>query len=253
MPCSCAGRCCGATGSNATSGGGIPACHHPSNSCIANFTANSTYFPSGLAALSDKLGGVGFNLYHHLFCNSAEGGNAYAEKGYRFDTGYVVPEQSLEFYREIFAQGKAQRQVAFEIDYLSRYASIPTQRASLTNASTWLQGMADAAAEQHIPIQYCMQYPRHILESALHPAVTQARASTDYSGWINFYDFGHIALLNVALDLRPSKDNFRTKVCESCKSYLSASTERVFCYCATRRFNLILVHFSFIYASTPLT
>ena len=60
------------------------------------------------------------------------------------------------------------------------------------------------------------QYPRHILESALHPAVTQARASTDYSGPLNFFDFGHIALLNVALDLRPSKDNFRSKVCESC-------------------------------------
>ena len=63
--------------------------------------------------------GAGFNLYHHLFC----AGNRY-ESEYSFDSEYVVPQQSLKFYREIFAQGLAQRQVAFEVDYLSRYASI---------------------------------------------------------------------------------------------------------------------------------
>ena len=49
--------------------------------------------------------------------------------------------------------------MAFEIDYLSRYAGIPDQRSSLTAASQWLGGMATAAAEARIPIQYCMQYP----------------------------------------------------------------------------------------------
>lgn len=103
-----------------------------------------------------------------------------------------------------------------QIDYLSRYAGIISQRSSLGAASQWLAGMATAAAEHGIAIQYCMQYPRHILESALHPAVTQARASTDYDSPKNFFDFGHIALLNVALDLRPSKDNFRSKECTQC-------------------------------------
>ena len=205
MPCSCAGRCCGATGA------GAPRCEKSSDSCILDFTANQTYFPSGLANLSEYIG-AGFNLYHHLFCV----GNAYEARGYRFDNEYVVPEQSRKFYERLFAQGKAQKQVAFEIDYLSRYAGIPSQRSSLTGASQWLKGMADAAAEAHLPIQYCMQYPRHILESALHPAVTQARASTDYDSPLNFFDFGHIALLNVALDLSPSKDNFRTQLCTEC-------------------------------------
>lgn len=205
MPCSCAGRCCGATGT------GAPTCEKSSDSCILDFVANDTYFPSGLANLSEYVG-AGFNLYHHLFC----AGNAYEARGYRFDNEYVVPEQSKQFYKEIFGQGKAQKQVAFEIDYLSRYAAIPSQRSSLTGASQWLKGMADAAAEAHLPIQYCMQYPRHILESALHPSVTQARASTDYDSPLNFFDFGHIALLHVALDLSPSKDNFRTQLCTEC-------------------------------------
>ena len=231
MPCSCAGRCCGATGV------GAPKCEHTSNSCIKNFVANATYFPNGLANLDL---GAGFNLYHHLFCGAGMGGNDY-EQSFNFSNQYVVPEQSLEFYKHLFAQGKQQRQVAFEIDYLSRCkmailsrfvalpvsltrkasllsadAGIPDQRSSLTAASQWLGGMATAAAEARIPIQYCMQYPRHILESALHPAVTQARASTDYDAPENFFDFGHIALLNVALDLRPSKDNFRSKECTQC-------------------------------------
>ena len=205
MPCSCAGRCCGATGA------GAPICEKSSDSCILDFVANNTYFPSGLANLSRYVG-AGFNLYHHLFCP----GNAYEARGYRFEDEYVVPEQSRQFYEGLFAQGKAQKQVAFEIDYLSRYASIITQRSSLTGASQWLKGMADAAAAAHLPIQYCMQYPRHILESALHPAVTQARASTDYDSPLNFFDYGHIALLNVALDLAPSKDNFRTQLCTEC-------------------------------------
>lgn len=205
MPCSCAGRCCGATGV------GAPKCEVVSNSCIMNFTANQTYFPEGLANLSQYID-AGFNMYHHLFCD----GNAYEKAGYTFDNAYVVPTQSLRFYREIFAQGLAQNQVAFEIDYLSRYAAIPSQRSNLTAASQWLKGMADAAAEAHLPIQYCMQYPRHILESALCPAVTQARASTDFDSPLNFFDFGHIALLNVALELRPSKDNFRSKACTQC-------------------------------------
>jgi hypothetical protein len=148
--------------------------------------ANSTYFPRGLANLSQALGGAGFNMYHHLFCV----GNVYTND-FEFESEYVVPGQSLQFYRQLFAQGKAQNQVAFEIDYLSRYAGIPSQRSSLTGASQWLKGMADAAAEAHIPIQYCMQYPRHILESALHPSVTQARSSTDYDSPLNFYDYGH--------------------------------------------------------------
>ena len=198
MPCSCAGRCCGATGT------GAPKCEHTSDSCIKNFEANSTYFPRGLANLSHDLGGVGFNLYHHLFCGAGMGGNSY-EQSFQFSDGYVVPSQSQHFYQQLFAQGKKQQQVAFEIDYLSRYAAIVSQRSSLTAASQWLGGMAVAAAEAHLPIQYCMQYPRHVLESVQYPAVTQARASTDYDSPLNFFDFGHIALLPVALDLRPSK------------------------------------------------
>jgi hypothetical protein len=103
MPCSCAGRCCGATGE------GAPPCEHVSNSCIQNFTANTTFFPSGLANLSSYLK-AGFNLYHHLFCDD----NAYDDK-FKFADQYVKPEQSLEFYRQLFVQGKQQRQVAFEV------------------------------------------------------------------------------------------------------------------------------------------
>jgi hypothetical protein len=38
----------------------------------------------------------------------------------------------------------------------------------------------------------------------------------DLSHTGSLWSAGHIALLNVALDLRPSKDNFRSKLCENC-------------------------------------
>ena len=40
--------------------------------------------------------------------------------------------------------------------------------------------MAAAAESSNVTIQYCMSLPRHILQSASFPRVTQARASHDY-------------------------------------------------------------------------
>ena len=148
MPCSCAGRCCGATGV------GAPKCEHTSNSCIKNFVANATYFPGGLANLSDHIG-AGFNLYHHLFCGAGMGGNDY-EQSFNFSNQYVVPEQSLEFYKHLFAQGKQQRQVAFEIDYLSRCKMVTLSRfvalpVSLTRRASPLQTRAFQISARRSP------------------------------------------------------------------------------------------------------
>jgi hypothetical protein len=47
-------------------------------------------------------------------------------------------------------------------------------------AKEWLGAMAAAAEATNVTVQYCMSLPRHILQSASFPRVTQARASHDY-------------------------------------------------------------------------
>lgn len=43
--------------------------------------------------------------------------------------------------------------------------SMSITKSSVTAGSAWLQAMADAAAGLNLTIQYCMPYPRHVLES----------------------------------------------------------------------------------------
>ena len=52
-----------------------------------------------------------------------------------------------------------------------------------------------------------MSFPRYILESMKHPAVTNARGSEDYAaGWSNLLLVGYTSLLYEAVGLRTSKD-----------------------------------------------
>jgi hypothetical protein len=48
-------------------------------------------------------------------------------------------------------------------------------------AERWLQGLSNAAAKLNVPVQFCMSYPRYILETLRLPAVTNARASDDFN------------------------------------------------------------------------
>ncbi|RUS84124.1 hypothetical protein EGW08_008098, partial [Elysia chlorotica] len=75
----------------------------------------------------------------------------------------------------------------------------------------WLTQMGRAAEQFGIPIQYCMAYSRHILQSLEVPAVTQARVSDDYQPArpdIPQYKIGITSMFADALNLAPSKDTF---------------------------------------------
>ena len=101
---------------------------------------------------------------------------------------------------------------AAEWDYQSTaYSMLPHYRTNATAASVYMAGMADAALELGLPLQWCMSYPRYILESLKHPAVTNARGSEDYAaGYINLMLVGYTSLLYEAVGIRVSKDNFAT-------------------------------------------
>jgi hypothetical protein len=78
----------------------------------------------------------------------------------------------------------------------------------VTAGSAWLKAMADAATGLGITIQYCMALPRHMLESTLHPAVTNARASGDYHPGAANFQIQTSSLFYWAIGIAPSKDDW---------------------------------------------
>jgi hypothetical protein len=83
--------------------------------------------------------------------------------------------------------------------------------ADVDAADRWYGGMAAAALERGIAIQYCLPSATDILQSLTLPAVVQARASDDYVSVVNnTYQIGGSALLMGALAIAPSKDTLWT-------------------------------------------
>lgn len=91
--------------------------------------------------------------------------------------------------------------VAAEWDYQSTsYSDMEHYRSNATAASDYIAGMADAALECGIALQFCMSFPRFLLESMKHPAVTNARGSEDYAaGYDNLLKVGYTSLFYEAV------------------------------------------------------
>ena len=62
--------------------------------------------------------------------------------------------------------------------------------ADVHAAERWYGGMARAAHERNLTIQYCLPSATDILISLSYPSVVQARASTDY---VDLLAFGGLA------------------------------------------------------------
>ena len=137
-----------------------------------------------------------WNLYQNYFCPQRNGSmnrwqamgkfdfivDGYGQQHPGLGFAHVEPEQSLAFFRDVWGQGVAQGMKSTEWDYMSTaYTRMDHYRSNVTAASSYIAGMADAALELGVGLQYCMSLPRYILESMKHPAVTNARGSEDYA------------------------------------------------------------------------
>eukprot|EP01064_Diplonema_japonicum_P021834 TRINITY_DN313_c0_g2_i1.p1 TRINITY_DN313_c0_g2~~TRINITY_DN313_c0_g2_i1.p1 ORF type:complete len:783 (+),score=193.61 TRINITY_DN313_c0_g2_i1:56-2404(+) len=196
--------------------------------CKINDTAVTKFFPSGLQSLSETIGPL--LLYSGPTCDVStywkeNGGeweaiySLYYNRGWALGKlGNVHPDSSYAFYKQRFDVGVAtQGMQNFEIDFLDfNYLLFPMFLTNLTASEDWLRGMATAAAEHDFSIQYCMALPSDFLVSVNFDAVTDARASQDYSpGWQGNYQIGGTALLLSSVGLSASKDNFWTSGNES--------------------------------------
>eukprot|EP01061_Rhynchopus_euleeides_P003475 TRINITY_DN12730_c2_g1_i1.p1 TRINITY_DN12730_c2_g1~~TRINITY_DN12730_c2_g1_i1.p1 ORF type:complete len:871 (+),score=296.29 TRINITY_DN12730_c2_g1_i1:77-2689(+) len=192
-------------------------------SCKVNDTELANLFPDGLQALSMQTGPL--LLYSGPTCDSStywkkNGGEWDSIQSVYFDQGWakgrlgnIRPELSAEFYKSVMVRSRDRQGMRdFEIDFLSfNTLMFPGMMEQVGSAELWLEGMATAAANAGINIQYCMAMPSDLLLSAKYPNVVNARASPDYiPGWDGNFRVGGTALLLSALGLGASKDNFWT-------------------------------------------
>ncbi|KAJ1449132.1 hypothetical protein M885DRAFT_573240 [Pelagophyceae sp. CCMP2097] len=127
-----------------------------------------------------------------------------------YDFVDVSPEASRDFYAEFFDRGIGAGMVAFEPDFMNQNANcVPAFLQSATNATKWQRGMADAALDRGVALQWCYATPTDVLASLDMRAVTNFRTSNDFC-YGDSYDIGASSLLVWALGAHPSKDTLWT-------------------------------------------
>jgi hypothetical protein len=176
---------------------------------VKNWTAMPNIFPDGIARVTQatKWGIVAHNRWWTNETDYAKqnGGNY----GFVMEGEKALPLEE-RFWDDLFLEAKLWGLTVYEQDWLN----VQTQSMNLTlqnveAARTWLVQMGNAARRNGLPIQYCMSWPRHILQSLEIDAVTQGRASEDYQpGNDNWRDIGISSMFSHALGVAPYKDNF---------------------------------------------
>ncbi|KAJ1458189.1 hypothetical protein M885DRAFT_95114 [Pelagophyceae sp. CCMP2097] len=187
------------------------------NDGVTNWTARADVFPSGLRNLHEKTGWP--IVAHNRFWS---GETPYAKhNGGAYDfiieenvtaknktAAWALPMDS-QFWDFLMQSSKDWGMRVYEQDWLyNEFVALKATKASATLARRWLMQMGQAAARHDVTIQYCMSWPRHILQSVELQAVTQARASADYQPGNSQWRLGLSSMLAHALALTPTKDVF---------------------------------------------
>ena len=183
---------------------------------VTNWTASPAQrlFPNGLANFADTLD-LPLQLYTPFWADDYATIYNMTESTVFGGTKLVTPEDSYAFFSDMFDLGQEQtnhRFVTYEIDFLDlNFAGSADMFSTVYAADQWYHGMANAALERQITIQYCLPSATDILESLSLPAVVQARASDDYvQVSANAFEIGGSALFMGALHIAPSKDTLWT-------------------------------------------
>jgi hypothetical protein len=133
------------------------------------------------------------------------------------DTKLVAPNDSYRFFSDWFdlgadIVGSRKNFVAYEIDFLdSNFQGSISMFDDVDAANRFYDGMAYAAQERNLVIQYCLPSATDIMQSLKYSAVVQARASGDYVNEVdNALGLGGSSLLFGSLQIAPSKDTLWT-------------------------------------------
>jgi hypothetical protein len=162
--------------------------------------AHSALFPNGLAAFQTK---VGLPLIaHNRWIDPA---SPYRER-YRF-SGLTAVDPG--WWKEIIAYLASAKGVTYEQDWLNvMYEHSPALGTSLDAGQAFTDGMADAAREKGLTLQYSMALPRHFLQGARYENLTTIRVSGDRFERSKWDTFLYASRLASALGIWPWSDVF---------------------------------------------
>jgi len=126
--------------------------------------------------------------------------------------GFALP-QGEEFWNFIMEYGQQWGLTLYEQDWLwVQFLGMEATTRSVDAAQQWLDELTHAALTHNVTVQYCMSLPRHAIQTAMAPAVTQIRTSDDYGPGERDgqWRIGRSSLLASALGLASYKDEFLT-------------------------------------------
>ncbi|CAI8031075.1 hypothetical protein GBAR_LOCUS17620 [Geodia barretti] len=182
---------------------------------VKNWTAKPSIFPNGIEAVAKKTGWPieAHNRWWSPVTDYAK------QNGGKFEF-IVESEASLpveeEFWDFLFSSSKETwNLLVYEQDWLDvAVTRLQALRNTVGLGRMWLKQMGAAATRYGLTIQYCMPWPRHLLQSVEISAVTQSRISDDYTPGNSQWQIGDTTILASALGLAAFKDNFHTSVIE---------------------------------------
>ena len=193
---------------------------------VINWTARPSIFPKGLPFIFQNITGwpvMAHNRYwatNNVYASNPEtpiGPSRYHGAVFPFFWGAEAGlPQNASFWDNLFSINSDWGLAVYEQDWLCttvEHMPVLTQDANM--GAKWLRDMGEGAERHGLSIQYCMSYPRHVLQSLEVPTVTQARASNDYQPQTQIFDYNQwkiaeSSLWVAAIGICPSKDSFWT-------------------------------------------
>lgn len=180
---------------------------------VTNWTARPDIFPGGTAAVTaqTKWGIVAHNRFwadNNVY--ATQNGGDYQFIIERQSSGGLAIPVEQRFWDDLIRNATVWGLRVYEQDWLyNEFSELNCTLESASLARQWLMQMGNACEKEGINIQYCMSWPRHILQSLEIPAVTQARASDDYQQNANQqWKLGITSIFAHAVGITPTKDNF---------------------------------------------
>ncbi|XP_046547851.1 uncharacterized protein LOC124257766 [Haliotis rubra] len=186
---------------------------------VVTWTAEPTVFPNGMVWLYNKteLPVFGYNTFWSSNTTYARANGG--KYDFLIDVPKALPLEEM-FWTDLLAGGRIWGLFAYEQDFLSEeFEQIKEFLTDIDLGRQWLTQMGNGAAKNGLTIQYCMSYPRHMLQSLEIPVVTQARVSHDNRPGTDNWKIGVTSLFAWAIGVAPFKDNFWTTSVQPGNSY----------------------------------
>lgn len=176
---------------------------------VKDWAPRADIFPDGMAGFYNKTKRWPQQLHNRVWATD----NVYAKQNggkYEQICDKVCVPHDPNFWTDLFANKTSTGMFMYEQDWLHNEfdGSIAMGTESATLGRTWLMQMNEGAVNTNVTIQMCMAYVRHLLQSVEMSEVTNARASRDYHPGNDNWDTATSAIINHAIGIAPSKDNY---------------------------------------------